>query len=120
MSTDHLIALLFQTLAFGLAVGLAAVRVLVRDVGELIRAVMQLWTWTLPIVYPEQLVPEQFRAYLLLNPPYAYIRSIRSVVLENTMPEPHFIIAMIGWPAVALFCSSMVMGRLRSQIKDAL
>jgi len=41
------IVLLLQALAFGLALILPAARVVFRDLGELLRAILQLWMWTL-------------------------------------------------------------------------
>jgi lipopolysaccharide transport system permease protein len=113
------IALLFQLLAFGMALTLATLRVLVHDVGELLRAILHLWTWTLPIVYPESLVPEQIQPFLLFNPPYAFIRSIRAAVLEGTAPSIELWASMLGWVTVTLLLGAVVMKRSRSRIKDS-
>lgn len=115
-----LVAVMFQVLAFGLALSIATLRVLVRDIGELLRAVMHLWTWTLPIVYPEQLLPEGARAWLIFNPPYAFIHSFRVAVLDGSLPDLRFILAMFAWPAAALILGSVILSHARSRIKDAL
>jgi ABC-type polysaccharide/polyol phosphate export permease len=113
------IAVLFEGLAFGLALSLATLRVLVRDVGELLRAILHLWTWTLPIVYPETLLPEQARGWLWFNPPYAFIHALRECVLNEAWPTLQAWTAMGGWLAAALMLGGFVLHRSRSRIKDA-
>jgi ABC-type polysaccharide/polyol phosphate export permease len=114
-----IIGILLECLAFGLALLLATLRMLVRDVGELLRAILHLWTWTLPIVYPESILPEDVRGWLWLNPPYAFLHALRECILTDTWPTLEAWAAMFGWLAVALVVGQAVLGRSRSRIKDA-
>ena len=63
--------LALQLLAFGMALALAHLRALFPDVEQILQAVMPLWMWTLPIIYPETVIPLSLRSWLWLNPPYA-------------------------------------------------
>jgi ABC-type polysaccharide/polyol phosphate export permease len=114
------VALLLQCLAFGFALTLATLRVFFRDVGEVLRALMQLWKWTMPIIYPEALVPERFQPWLVLNPPYVFIQAIRSVLLEQRFPPLAAWATMFAWIFLSILLAAVVMQKLRSEIKDKL
>jgi lipopolysaccharide transport system permease protein len=115
-----LIGVLFQALAFGAALLLAPLRVLFRDVGEALRSLLLLWLWTQPIVYPVTLVPEEFRPWLLLNPPYAFIDSLRGALLHGVVPDAGRWLLMLGWVGAGLVIGRLVLDRCRSATKDNL
>ena len=95
------VLLALQLLAFGLALALAHLRALFPDVEQIVQAILPLWMWTLPVVYPETVIPPSLRAWLWLNPPYAFLRAIREAALDRQWP------ALKNWGAMAiwLFCS---------------
>ncbi|TIW17580.1 MAG: ABC transporter permease [Mesorhizobium sp.] len=59
---------LIAAIAFGLGVILGVVNVFVRDVAQVMLIVLQLWYWLTPIVYPANVLPEQYALLLNLNP----------------------------------------------------
>jgi lipopolysaccharide transport system permease protein len=114
------VAILLQMMAFGIALVLAPLRVIFRDVGEFLRAALQLWMWTLPIAYPVALVPGPIRPLLLLNPPFVFIESLRNSLLADTPPDTGQWITMFAWVAVWLIAGRLVLFRCRSAMKDSL
>jgi ABC-type polysaccharide/polyol phosphate export permease len=115
-----LAAILLQAFAFGLSLALASLRVLFPDVSEILRIVMQLWMWTLPVVYPESLVPSRIARLLDWNPPYVFIRTIRAILLGTSTPSPSTVAAMLAWSVAAIAFGATVSRRLRFDVRDAI
>lgn len=115
-----LLALLLQSLALGLALILGNLRVFFPDIGEAMRTLMQLWKWTMPIVYPEMLLPEAVRAWLPLNPPYVFIQSIRNLFLDGRLPSSSAWFMMLIWLVIFALIGALVTQKLRPEIKDNL
>ena len=107
-------------LALGFGLVLAVLRVYFRDVGEILRAVTVAWRWTMPIIYAEELVPERFRVLFDINPPYPFIRAIRSVLLGLGSPQPREIVLMAAWSVTGLLLGAFVFKRLSSGVRDIL
>jgi len=109
-----------QCLAFGMTLSLANLRVLFPDIKEIISAFMPLWRWTLPLIYPETILPEFVRRWLFLNPPHIFIRSIRRLVLEQELPGILDWVIMSLWLLLLLGVGTTVNQKLRAEVKDAL
>ena len=63
-----LVVLLAAALTLGLGLWLAALNVKYRDVRVMIPFMLQVWMFATPVVYPQSLVPERWRALAALNP----------------------------------------------------
>jgi lipopolysaccharide transport system permease protein len=75
-------------LSCGLSWVVAALGVLVRDVGQLIIIFLQVLFYLCPIVYPLARVPVSMqRIYMLLNPMAIYVEQTRAVVLDRSWPQ---------------------------------
>jgi lipopolysaccharide transport system permease protein len=60
--------LLLASIGFGLGIILGTVNVFIRDTGQVMIVVLQMWYWLTPIVYPASIVPEQYHFLFSLNP----------------------------------------------------
>ncbi|MCM2255432.1 MAG: ABC transporter permease [Vicinamibacteria bacterium] len=109
---------LLHAFAFGLGLLLASWRAFFADTSEVLRVVTQLWMWTMPIAYPEALVPAALRPWLGLNPPWVYLQQIRALGLGQTDLDPSSWLLMFGWPIVSCAVGLLVVQRLRSQVLD--
>jgi ABC-type polysaccharide/polyol phosphate export permease len=112
--------LALQLLAFGMALALAHLRALFPDVEQIVQAVLPLWMWTLPIVYPETVIPEAWRPWFVLNPPYSFIHSIRSAGFQQQLPEWQMGISMIVWILVIISGATIVHYHLQTEIKEVI
>lgn len=65
----------------------ASLGVFLRDVVQGISLVLMAWLYLTPIIYPESLVPEQYRPFINLNPFTPLVRSYRRILLEGAMPD---------------------------------
>ena len=92
-----LLALPLQlALTAGLALLLAAVNVAVRDTSQLLGIALQAWFYLTPIVYPQALMPERVRGWLLFNPgrrSWAYRRPDRGARRSQPRSPPSLIAA---------------------------
>ena len=112
--------LLLQGLALGMSLTLAHLRVFLPDIKELIQALIPLWRWTLPVIYPETILPESVRQWLFLNPPYIFFRSIRRLVLEAELPELYDWTIMLLWLLFMLGFGIFVNQKLQYEVKEIL
>lgn len=74
-------------LAVGLGLWLAPVGVAVKDVGQAVTALMQLFFFVTPIVYPLTAVPERYQWILALNPLHTIIDHFRRTLLLGQAPD---------------------------------
>jgi lipopolysaccharide transport system permease protein len=113
-----LASLLFSAFAYGLGLILACLSVFLMDTAEVLRVLLQIWMWTMPIVYAESVLGGAFRPWLNLNPPYVYIREIRALGLGEAGLEPLTWLLMAGWAMAAVGIGILVSNRLRSDVLD--
>ena len=74
-------------LTLGAAWFVASLGVFVRDTAQAIGLALMAWMYLTPIIYPEALVPQKYRAFLNLNPFTPLIRSYRRIMLEGLPPD---------------------------------
>lgn len=75
------------TLGIGLGLMFGVINVFLRDIGQIVPVLMQFLYWFTPIVYMVNIIPEQYRAWLGLNPLIPLITSYQDVLLYDRMPE---------------------------------
>jgi lipopolysaccharide transport system permease protein len=66
---------------------LASLGVFLRDIVQGVSLVLMTWMYLTPIIYPESVVPEQFRWLIRINPFTGLIRSYRRIFLEAQSPD---------------------------------
>lgn len=113
-------SILLSLLGFGIAQSLANLRILFPDLGEIIPVLLQLWRWTLPIMFTDKGFPDWLRAIMSLNPPYHFIQSFRDILIEHTLPNVQAWILMAFWIIFFLWISQFIAQKLRSEVKDLL
>jgi ABC-type polysaccharide/polyol phosphate export permease len=114
------VAMLWQTLGFGLGLTLATVNVFFRDVAHMIGVIFQIWMWSLPIVYVEDVLPAAYRSLLIFNPAYAFVRAVRDLYLSAQLPTPELWIGMLTWSLVAIALGFVTLRLHRAEIRDVL
>jgi ABC-type polysaccharide/polyol phosphate export permease len=99
--------LVLTAFALGVSLILSTLAVYFPDIKEMYQVIVQAWMYLTPIVYPETILPDRYRFWLLhLNPMYYLIKMFRSVIYEGQIPSlevmlPGTFIALatlfIGW-----------------------
>lgn len=79
-----LINMLVFTIGFSLI--LASLMVFFRDMQFLYSVIIMLWNYITPIFYPESIIGPNFKWILQINPMYHYIRYLRNIIMDNSMP----------------------------------
>lgn len=114
-------ALIFLTAAFatGLGLLLGTLNVFARDIGQVMVVLLQLWFWVTPIVYPVSIVPEGFKAALVLNPMASLVGAYENVLIYGRPPSVSLWIP--GVVACGLLVLSLfVFRRASPELVDAL
>lgn len=74
-------------LALGLGLTLGILNVFMRDIAQVVPVAMQFLFWFTPIVYMANIIPEQYRNWLALNPLLPVITGYQNVLLYNRAPD---------------------------------
>ena len=75
------------TLGVGLGLMCGVLNVFLRDIGQVVPVIMQFLYWFTPVVYMVNIIPEQYRAWLVLNPLIPLITGYQDVLLYDRMPD---------------------------------
>jgi lipopolysaccharide transport system permease protein len=86
--------------ALGAAWLIASLGVFLRDITQGVMLLLLAWMYLTPIIYPESIIPERFRAFININPFTPLIRSYRRIFLEASAPD---------WPGLAYFAAFAVL-----------
>lgn len=107
-------------LALGLGLILGILNVFIRDIGQIVPIVLQIWFWFTPIVYPESIIPEAYRHLLSFNPIYGIVSSYHQVLVYGEAPSLSLIIvpSVIGLGLVLL--SLFLFRRASAEMVDVL
>lgn len=82
------VLLLIQLIVtLGLGWLMASLGVFIRDMPQINQLILMAWMYLTPIFFPENLVPQNFRALIQWNPIAPLIRSYRNILLEGKMPD---------------------------------
>ena len=87
-------------LGFGLALGV--LNVFMRDIGQIVPVILQFLFWLTPIVYMADIIPEQYRGWMILNPLMPLIAGYQSALLYDRPPN------WAGLGVVTLVAASML------------
>ncbi len=103
--------LVLATFALGVGLLLSTLAVQFPDISEMYTIVIQAWMYLTPIIYPADIVPIEYRFWLLhLNPMYYMITIFRDLIYEGTVPSFYimaagsaisFLTLVIGWVVFA-------------------
>jgi lipopolysaccharide transport system permease protein len=112
------VGVLWQAFGFGLALLFGAFNVFFRDLAQVLGVVLQIWMWSLPVVYLEEVLPDAYRATLPFNPAYPFLVTLREVFLYDSTPAWWMWVAMAAWAIVAISVGHFAIRALRADIRD--
>lgn len=95
--------IIISAFALGFALILSTFAVQFPDVKEMYQIVLQAWMYFTPIIYPETILPEAYRYWILhLNPMYYMVTLFREPVYNGVLPPIEIIIISITIAMVTL------------------
>lgn len=90
--------------SMGMGLMLSSMMVYFRDTQFLYGVVLTLWTYLTPLFYPESIIPDKFIIIMQCNPMYHYIRYVRNIILDGTLPtlRAHVLCAIFAIASLAI------------------
>lgn len=76
-----------MALAIGIGLILGVLNVFVRDVGQVVPILLQAWFWFTPVVYPIDIIPEQFKGVMVFNPMYPIVTAFHDILVYAKSPD---------------------------------
>jgi lipopolysaccharide transport system permease protein len=109
---------IFFTLGISLVVGSTAV--FYRDVRELAPALLTIWFFLTPIVYPMSAIPAWLIPIYSLNPLTPLINIYRSFILGDSLPDLWGFCYFASWSVFLFFSGIKIFRRLSAEFADLL
>ena len=96
------------TIAFALGLGLTlgVLNVFMRDIGQAVPVILQFIYWFTPIVYMSNIIPVQYRKWLVLNPLTPIITGYQDILLRNRAPD---LLSLGGTFSIALILLALAL-----------
>jgi ABC-type polysaccharide/polyol phosphate export permease len=104
----------------GLGWTLASLTVFFRDVAQVANALLMVWFYTTPIVYPANLVPADFRFLLVANPMHHLLSIYRALILRGDLPELSSVIFVTVVAGSVFWLGSRLFDHLKGTFADLL
>lgn len=114
-----LIIFIHVLFTLGLVILISSLSVFLRDIQQFMGTALSLWFFATPIIYPLNMVPEQFRWAVNLNPMFPIIELYHRILLQQTLPWE--MLSFAGGLAVIVFAVGILFfGRAKYAFADVL
>ena len=114
------LTLIVAVFALGIGLILGVMNVFVRDIGQIVPIVLQVWFWFTPIVYPEAIIPASYRHLLGLNPIYSLVDAYHQVLVYNIAPSLGGIFTIAAIALALMLMSLFLFRRAGAEMVDVL
>ena len=84
-----MVMFLLAALVFAIGLNMAALNTVYRDVRQALPLILQLWLFLTPVIYAREVVPEEWRWLLALNPVNGIIEAFRALFLGTPIIWSH-------------------------------
>jgi lipopolysaccharide transport system permease protein len=74
-------------LAVGIGLILGVLNVFLRDIGQVVPIILQVWFWFTPIVYSVNIIPDYIKGSLSANPMYPIVTAYHDVLVYERTPD---------------------------------
>lgn len=106
--------------AMGLSWVLSGLNVFLRDIGQVIGVLTNIWFYFTPVIYPMSLIPKQYQALFRLNPMLHAVEGYRMALLGQTAPSSSGIIYLLIVGCCFFVIGGMVFKKLKPAFADVL
>lgn len=107
-----IIMLIEFILALGITYIVSALNVFYRDLQQIMGIISMAWMYLTPIVYPVDLVPEQFVKLFYLNPMTSIIIAYRDILYYGRIPEMNMLLNAVVMGIAFLVIGQLVFSKL--------
>lgn len=109
---------LLLALSLGLILGI--IHVFIRDIGQLMPMMLQLWFWLTPIVYMSTIIPEKFHFLLSLNPMQPIVIGYQAILAYGKAPDLSLLIYPLVLTCSMLFLATWMYLKANEEMVDVL
>lgn len=107
-------------MAVGLALITSSVTVYFRDLEHILGIVTMAWMYLTPIMYPIEMIPEDFRKVFMFNPLVPIINAYREVMYYGRVPDLSTLIISFILGALFLAGGFVVFGKMKKHFAEEL
>lgn len=107
-------------LALGITMITSACTVFVRDLQHVLSIVGLGWMYLTPVVYPESMVPDKYRAAFQLNPMFPIIRAYRDILYYKKVPHISTLIQAICMGIILVIAGMALFHHLQKKFVEEL
>ena len=107
-------------IAAGLGIFLAILNVFIRDVAQIMNILLQFWFWLTPVVYMQNIIPEEYRGWLYINPMAVIVAGFQDILLYNKNPDFFSLIYPLAVAIVSLVVAFFMYKRGSEDMADVL
>lgn len=107
-------------LAVGIGLILGVLNVFVRDIGQVVPIVLQVWFWFTPIVYPIRIVPEELRSILEANPMFPIVSAYHDILVYGRAPDLQQVTIITAVALGLMLLGLFIFRRAAPEMVDAL
>jgi lipopolysaccharide transport system permease protein len=113
-----LIWLLYVVFVCGLALGLSAINVYIRDTRYLVESFNLVLFYLVPIFYSFNIIPVKYREIYQFNPVAALVMAMRNILLEGIAPATSLIMNLVIVACVTLGIGLMIFRSLKTRFYE--
>lgn len=108
--------ILLSFFLLGLASVIAVSTVYFRDFFYIIPVLLQIAFFVTPVIYSEDMIPERYHIFLILNPFYYFLQVFREPILHQSAPNPQDILICAGLALVSFVIGFVVVKKFENRI----
>ena len=106
----------------GVGIGWVAssLHVYLRDTGQVLSVIMQVWMWMTPIMISADKIPENYRFLITWNPMSFVVEAYRSRLLTHGSPDVSQLAQIAGWSVAVFLAGGLFFRQLKRGFADVL
>jgi lipopolysaccharide transport system permease protein len=104
--------------SYGLSLILAASNLLYRDIQYVLNLILLIWLYLTPVMYPPEIMPEQYRFIHQLNPMAQLLTAYRQTILFGELPSLASFATMLATALITLVIGHLFFKRLEGIFAD--
>ena len=100
--------IILAVFSLGLGLTLSTAAVFFGDMEPVYNVVLTIWFYATPIIYPIEVIPEQFQWLIRINPLYYLLTIFRDPLYKGTIPDLNFWLISCGIAITSLIIGAYV------------
>ncbi len=114
------LTLILITMLCGLALGFAMLHTYYQDVEYALGAIVRMFFFVTPVMYPTSEIPESYQYWFLFNPMATVCEGYRAILLRHELPLPEHWIAATAVSILCLVAGVLIYRRMSPQLPEVL